>query len=223
MRTRFAACQCRCHRRNRAWRRYNLGGAALARRQSISRLMMHHAARSRAHVRGMPMSAGAPARRREAHAELLAPFDMSHGAFLEANAALRGTNELLEGEAHRVARLLHDSAGQIVFTLQLAVAGLYRDLPQRFRPRLDRLPPLLAQLDLQLRSHAHELYPGGAGRPRPRGRAGGTHREHPPARGPDDYLRVRTYRTAAKDVESAVYRAIQEVFKNIPATPMRPK
>lgn len=78
---------------------------------------------------------------------------------LETNEALRSSNGLMEEEAHRFARLLHDSAGQMVFALQLSLADLHRELPQGLKPRLDEFSQLLQQLDRQLRFHAHELYP----------------------------------------------------------------
>ena len=197
---------------------YDLGRAALARRQSlIDVVIMHHTALDRALV----CEACSDERRRtlraggELLAELLSPFDMVQGAFLEANAALRGANDLLEHEARRVARLLHDSAGQIVFALQLALADIERDLPKRVRPRLNELSQLLLQLDRQLRLHAHELYPvvledlGLAAALRDlianvRQRAGLT-----------IHFRSSLAGRLPRDVESSVYRAVQEALANI--------
>jgi len=197
---------------------YDFGRAALARRQSLLDIvMMHHTVLDLALTcevcrveRRSTLRAG-----RELLAELLSPFDMAQGAFLEANVALRSANDLLEHEAHRVARLLHDSAGQIVFALQLALADIERDLPQRLRPRFSELSKLLLQLDQQLRLHAHELYPvmledlGLAAALRDlvdnvRQRAGLS-----------ITLTCSLPTRLPRDVESSVYRAVQEAFANI--------
>jgi signal transduction histidine kinase len=197
---------------------YDLGRAALARRQSLLDIvMMHHTALERSLTctlcqdeRRRTLRAG-----RELLAELLSPFDMAQGAFLEANAALRGANDLLEHEAHRIARLLHDSAGQIVFALQLALADIDRDLPKRLRPRFSELSKLLLQLDQQLRLHAHELYPvmledlGLAAALRDlidnvRQRGGLT-----------IHFNCSLMGRLPRDAESSVYRAVQEAFANI--------
>jgi signal transduction histidine kinase len=196
---------------------YDLGRAALAQRLSLLDLVvMHHSALDRAltcetcrQERTRTLRAGG-----DLLAEMLSPFHMAQRAFLEVNAALRSSNELLEQEAHRVARLLHDSAGQIVFALQLAMADIDRDLPQSLRPRFKEMSQLLQQLDQQLRCHAQELYPvvladlGLAAALRDLvdkigGRAG---------------LSIvfncsLTFRPPA-DVESAVYRAVQEALTN---------
>jgi signal transduction histidine kinase len=91
--------------------------------------------------------------------EALSPFEMTYRRFLEANAALRGINEALESETRRTARQIHDGAGQILFTLQLALAELGASLPGEWKPRLDRVLHLADHLDHQLRSLSRDLYP----------------------------------------------------------------
>ena len=54
--------------------------------------------------------------------ESLSPFEMTYRRFLESNVALRGLNEALENQSRRTARQIHDGAGQILFSLQLALA-----------------------------------------------------------------------------------------------------
>jgi signal transduction histidine kinase len=199
-------------------RAYDSGRAALARRQSLLDIViMHHTLLDLALTcevcrgeRRSTLRAGG-----ELLAELLSPFDMAQGAFLEANVALRSANDLLEHQAHRIARLLHDSAGQIVFALQLALADIERDLPKRLRPRFGELSKLLIQLDQQLRRHAHELYPVML---EDLGLAAAL-------RDLADNVRQRaglsiTFTSSLsgrlpRDIESSVYRAAQEAFANI--------
>lgn len=197
---------------------YDLGRLALARRQSLLDIVsVHHAALDRAlgceecgAERKRTLKAAA-----ELLAELLSPFDLAQGAFLEANAALRSANDLLEHEAHRIARLLHDSAGQIVFALQLALARLDGELPKRYRGRTKELSELLQQLDQQLHCHAQELFPVvlvDLGLPAA-------------VRELIDNLRRRQALSMTflctvsgrlpRDVESCVYRAIQEALTNV--------
>ena len=58
--------------------------------------------------------------------ESLSPFEMTYRRFLASNVALRGLNEALEDQSRRTARQIHDGAGQILFSLQLALATVRR-------------------------------------------------------------------------------------------------
>jgi signal transduction histidine kinase len=91
--------------------------------------------------------------------ESLSPFEMTYRRFLESNVALRGLNEALESQSRRTARLIHDGAGQILFSLQLALAEVTTSLPQRWKPELDKVMQLSDHLDQQLRSLSRDLYP----------------------------------------------------------------
>ncbi len=91
--------------------------------------------------------------------ESLSPFEMTYRRFLESNAALRGLNEALESQSRRTARLIHDGAGQILFSLQLALAEVTAVLPDRLKPELDKVMQLADHLDQQLRSLSRDLYP----------------------------------------------------------------
>ncbi|HUR21253.1 MAG TPA: ATP-binding protein [Vicinamibacterales bacterium] len=198
-------------------RAYDMGRAAMARRQSlIDIVIMHHRAVDLALTCDVcrdecrhTLRAGG-----ELLAELLSPFDMAQGAFLESNAALRGANDLLEHEAQRVARLLHDSAGQIVFALQLALADIERGLPKRLLSRFGEVSTLLLQLDRQLRLHAHELYPvvledlGLAAALRELIRNVGQRA------GLAIQFTCSLEGRLPREVESSVYRAIQEALRN---------
>lgn len=91
--------------------------------------------------------------------ESLSPFEMTYRRFLESNVALRGLNESLENQSRRTARQIHDGAGQILFSLQLALAELKATLPSQSKPQLDQAMQLADHLDQQLRSLSRDLYP----------------------------------------------------------------
>jgi signal transduction histidine kinase len=91
--------------------------------------------------------------------ESLSPFEMTYRRFMESNVALRGLNEALENQSRHTARQIHDGAGQILFSLQLALAELMVGLPQRFKPQFDHVMQLADHLDQQLRGLSRDLYP----------------------------------------------------------------
>jgi signal transduction histidine kinase len=91
--------------------------------------------------------------------ESLSPFEMTYRRFLESNVALSGLNEALEDQSRRTARQIHDGAGQILFSLQLALADLMADLPGTWKPKFDQIMHLADHLDQQLRGLSRDLYP----------------------------------------------------------------
>ena len=91
--------------------------------------------------------------------ESLSPFEMTYRRFMESNVALRGLNEALENQSRHTARQIHDGAGQILFSLQLALAELMIGLPDSFKPQFDHVMHLADHLDQQLRSLSRDLYP----------------------------------------------------------------
>jgi signal transduction histidine kinase len=91
--------------------------------------------------------------------ESLSPCEMTYRRFVESNVALRGLNEALEDQSRRTARQIHDGAGQILFSLQLALAELMTSLPDKSRPRLEQAMQLADHLDQQLRGLSRDLYP----------------------------------------------------------------
>jgi signal transduction histidine kinase len=142
-------------------RAYELGRVALG--QGISLLdlaMLHQSALEDA----LPMHASGQELARQTRiaaeflAESLSPFEMAYRGFLDANAALRGLNEGLEAEARRIARLLHDGAGQLLFAFELALADLARESTPD-RQRIAEILNLANQLGQQLRCLSHELHP----------------------------------------------------------------
>jgi two-component system, NarL family, sensor histidine kinase UhpB len=91
--------------------------------------------------------------------ESLSPFELTYRRFMESNVALRGVNEALENQSRRTARQIHDGAGQILFSLQLALAELMAGLPSGWKPQFDHVMQLADHLDQQLRSLSRDLYP----------------------------------------------------------------
>ena len=91
--------------------------------------------------------------------ESLSPFELTYRRFMESNVALRGLNEALENQSRHTARQIHDGAGQILFSLQLALAELMAGLPRRWKPQFDHVMQLADHLDQQLRGLSRDLYP----------------------------------------------------------------
>ena len=91
--------------------------------------------------------------------ESLSPFEMTYRRFMESNVALRGLNEALENQSRHTARQIHDGAGQILFSLQLALAESMVGLPDGFKPQFDHVMHLADHLDQQLRGLSRDLYP----------------------------------------------------------------
>ncbi len=91
--------------------------------------------------------------------EALGPFEMTHRAYKETNAALLRLNERLEEEAKRIAHALHDEAGQFLACVHIAVDEIGRELPSPARERLLEVRKLLDQIEDGLRRISHELRP----------------------------------------------------------------
>jgi signal transduction histidine kinase len=146
--------------------------------------------------------------------ESLSPYEMTHRGFREAIASLRHLNETLEQEIQRIARGVHDEAGQLLVAVHLALADVARDLPSPLRDRLQPVTGLLNQVEEQLRRLSHELRPtvlddlGLA--PAIRFLADGVSKRTglaiPVITGLQDRL--------PRNVETAVYRIVQEALTN---------
>ncbi len=91
--------------------------------------------------------------------ETLAPYEMTHRGYQEANAALLRLNDRLEEEAKRIAHALHDEAGQFLACVYIALDEVGRELPSPSRERLQEIKKLLDQIEKQLRRLSHELRP----------------------------------------------------------------
>lgn len=138
-------------------RGYELGRQALERGMSLLEIVMVHEDAVAEVMRTGTIDARASRTAVQFLAETLVPFEMSHRGFLEANRALRDLNEKLESEARRIAILLHDGAGQMLFALQLALGDLTREVAMP--DRIAELLHLTGQLDDQLRGLSRELHP----------------------------------------------------------------
>lgn len=73
--------------------------------------------------------------------------------------ALRRLNETLEEEARRIAHALHDEAGQLLASVQLALEEVARTLAPPAGERLREVRRLLDLTEEQLRRLSHELRP----------------------------------------------------------------
>lgn len=91
--------------------------------------------------------------------ESLAPFEITHRGFREANIALRGLNQKLEEEIKRVAHVLHDEVGQMLTAVHLALAEAAGELQLSHRDRLMKIRGQLDEVELQMRRLTHELRP----------------------------------------------------------------
>lgn len=91
--------------------------------------------------------------------ESLAPYEITHRGFREANIALRGLNQRLEEEIKRVAHVLHDEVGKLLTSVHLALAEAAGELQLSHRERLQKIRGLLDDVELQMRRLTHELRP----------------------------------------------------------------
>ena len=91
-------------------------------------------------------------------AECVSPYEMTYGGFREANTALRHFNEVLEQEAKRIAKVLHDEAGQLLVAVYIALQNLSDEVPA-VQPHILKVTQLLDQIESQLRRLSHELVP----------------------------------------------------------------
>jgi signal transduction histidine kinase len=84
---------------------------------------------------------------------------MTHRAFRDANTMLRRLNDMLEGQAKRIAYALHSEAGQLLASVHLAIADAGRDLPPANAAHLGKVRTLLIEIEERLRNLSHELRP----------------------------------------------------------------
>jgi signal transduction histidine kinase len=140
-------------------RAYDFGRGALGKGVSLLDMVMLHQS---ALVAVLPQHVGEEARvtteATQFLTESLSPFEMAYLGFFEANAGLRALNDTLESEARRIARMLHDGAGQLLFALELALGDLGRDVPAA-GGKVAELLDLTHQVDQQLRCLSRELHP----------------------------------------------------------------
>lgn len=91
--------------------------------------------------------------------ETLSAFEMAHRGFWEANVVLRRLNEVLEGQAKRIAAQLHDESSQLLASVHFALADVASKLPADHASEIQAARGLLNQIEARLRNLAHELRP----------------------------------------------------------------
>ena len=91
--------------------------------------------------------------------EVLSAFEMTHRGFRDANTVLRRLNDVLEGQAKRIAYTLHDEASQLLASVHLALAEATRELSGDQAKIFANVKELLNQIEDRLRSLSHELRP----------------------------------------------------------------
>src|SRR5439155_2383616 len=79
--------------------------------------------------------------------------------FWEANAVLRRLNDVLEGQAKRIASMLHDDTGQLLASVHFALAHVAGEVPPESAQEIQAARALLVEIEQRLRSLAHELRP----------------------------------------------------------------
>ncbi|HLI04546.1 MAG TPA: sensor histidine kinase [Terracidiphilus sp.] len=95
----------------------------------------------------------------EFFAEAMSPFEMTHRAIGEANAALRRLNEALEEQVQRIALALHDDAGQLMVAVHLSLDETMREMPPGIKARMSGVKALLSLVEERIRDLSHELRP----------------------------------------------------------------
>ena len=91
--------------------------------------------------------------------ETLSPFEMAHRGFWETNVVLRRLNDVLEGQAKRIAAQLHNESSQLLATVHFALADVANHLPAERAREIHAARGLLDQIEHRLRNLAHELRP----------------------------------------------------------------
>jgi signal transduction histidine kinase len=197
---------------------YEIGRVALADGLGIlATTAMHHAALSHILQRvNHPSSLKQDlARAQEFFAESLSPFEMAHRGFRDAISALHRLNETLEQEIQRIAHAVHDEAGQLLVAARLTVSGVARDLNPSLQGRLEEVCTILDQVEEQLRRLSHELRPtilDDLGLvPALQFLTDGISRRA------ELSIRIRSSLEGryAPDVETALYRIVQEALTNV--------
>jgi signal transduction histidine kinase len=91
--------------------------------------------------------------------ECFSPFEMTYRGARETNAALRRMDEVREEDIRRLARELHDEAGQMLVAAHLSLRDVAADLGPRATQALERVHDQLRKAEAELRRIAHEMRP----------------------------------------------------------------
>jgi signal transduction histidine kinase len=197
---------------------YETARAALAHGWGVLDLAsMHHSimAQTIARTNPEPSLARDLERAQQFFEESLSPYEMAHRGLHDATSALRRLNETLEQEIKRIAHAVHDEAGQLLFAARLAMDGIAHEVDSSTSGGLREIGAILDQVEKQLRRLSHEL------RPAVLDDLGLlpaleflTNRISKSANLPIEIHSTMKGR-CAPDVETAMYRVIQEALTNI--------
>ena len=141
---------------------YELGRRAIANKIGVLEIArIHHEALAMQRSLGPGVAANQETLRRagEFLAEALSSYEMANRGVHEAIAALRHLNETMEREIQRIAHRVHDQAGQLLDAARLVMSGLSDDVNPRVRERLKQVGGILDQAESELRMVSHELRP----------------------------------------------------------------
>lgn len=195
---------------------YEMGRTAVGEGRSLLDVAaMHHAALAGALQRRAASLERDLDRAREVLYECLSPYEMAHRGFREAITGLQHLNETLEKEIRRIANVVHDEAGQLLFAARLAVSDVARDLEPGLRERLVEIGAILDRAEKELRRLSHDLRPiilEDVGlMPALRFLADGTLRKANLSIRVESFLEERV----PPNVEAIVYRVVQEALANV--------
>lgn len=143
-------------------RAHELGRTALTEGLGVLDMATLHSAAMATALR-QPLAEGDRAQMLEAVAkfflETLSPFEMAHRGFWEANVVLHRLNDVLEGQAKRIAAQLHDESAQLLASVHFALAEIASNLPADRAREIHAARGLLVDIEQRLRNLAHELRP----------------------------------------------------------------
>jgi signal transduction histidine kinase len=91
--------------------------------------------------------------------DTLSSLAQTHETLRKSNRALRRINEVREEEARRMARDLHDQAGQMLATVHLSLNELVPEVGDPQKERILNIRSFLGEVEQQIRRLSHELHP----------------------------------------------------------------
>jgi signal transduction histidine kinase len=147
--------------------------------------------------------------------EALSSFEIAHRGAREANEVLRHLNDRLEEETRRIANSVHSEASQMLASVHIALAELERALPESLRGSVAAFRLVLDGGESGLRRLSHELRPALLDDlglvPAIRFHADGVAQRS----GLTVLVSGSTQGRHAPQVETALYRVVQEALQNV--------
>lgn len=141
---------------------YELGRRAIANKIGVLDIVrIHHEALATQRPFGPASATSEQTLRRagEFLAEALSSYEMASRGVQEAITGLRRLNETMEGEIQRIAHRVHDQAGQLLDAARLVMPEFSEALPPLLRDRLQQVRAILDEAETELRMLSHELRP----------------------------------------------------------------